>query len=273
MGMAMDTVGFYRTAGGSADTDFEAVTMNSGDSPTIRSFPNTATAKLENIFMGVYSGNAGFSIRSPMFHDNVKGITLTPGESPTQYALPSMVGQNLISQDTLSIRSKVLTASISAVGALSIFYSNLLGTSARLHSWGDISGDIKSIKPMEVEIAPGAPSTGWFDRLITHTEDLLHANKDYAVLGYVTEFPAVCIGIKGTETGNLRICGPGTTRTIDTSDYFVKISERQGVPHIPVINSANKDSLYATVLGAGLDTALDFPVQYILAELDTNLSD
>jgi hypothetical protein len=269
MGMALDTVGFYRTAGTAADADLVAATATTGDSFAVRSFAPTANAKLENIFFGAAHIGSSFRVRSPMMHDNVRGIQVTPGELVTQFPLPQEIAQPLISQDVLAVEEKVGTASETNVGALQIYYTDLLGASARLKSWGEIGGNIASIKPVEVDVPEAGTAGTWNDVVVTTTEDLLHANKDYAVLGYSVDNSAVAVGIKGTETANLRICGPAIDRMLDTSDYFVYMSNTQAVPHIPVINSANKDSLYVSLLSHHTGTTIK--VQLILAELKANM--
>src|SRR5487761_319936 len=82
--------------------------------------------------------------------------------------------------------------------------------------------------------------------LVNYYTNLLHANTDYAVLGYLADVAVAAVGIKGQETGNLRICGPATVLTQDTTDYFIRQALRSGRPHIPVFNSANAGSVYAS---------------------------
>lgn len=266
MGMAIDTVAGSITA---AAASFTGVTLASGDSATVRNFANPNWAQLEAIYyQATTSGSV--RVRSPYFHDNIRGIQLTPGESPVQYALPVEAAQQLVAQDTLSLEMTGGAASETDVMALSIYYSNLNGGTARLHSWGDIKGNIQFIKPLEVDVAASGTAGAWNDVVITDTENLLHANTDYAVLGYMLDKPCCAVGVRGIETANLRITGPGVVRTIDTSDYFVKASEDWGNPHIPVFNASNKDQFYVSLV-EGTATAAH-KVQLILAQLTQNLS-
>lgn len=266
MGLAIDSVAASITGAQAALT---AATLANGDSSTVRSFMSPAWAKLEQVFYQATTPGS-IRVRSPMMHDDVRGIMLTPGETPVQFSLPAEVGQQLYPQDTLTLEMSGGLAAETDVMVLSIYYQNLSGTSARLHSWGDISGNIKSIKPMEVDVAASVTAGQWNDVVITGTENLLHANTDYAVLGYLTDKPAAAIGIRGQDTGNLRITGPGVIRTLDTSDYFVQQSALTGAPHIPVFNSANKDSTYVSLIEATATQA--HKVQLILAELVQPLS-
>jgi len=265
MGLAIDTIVGHAT---NPSTTVTAATMASGDSLTVRSFGPGAYARLEKVIRaGATSGIV--QVRSPMFHDNVRGIRFTSAEDPSTFLLPPDVGQPLTSQDTLIMELTGGTAETD-LGILAVYYSNVMGTAARLHSWGDISGNIKSIKPVEVDCTASATIGTWVDTVATATENLLHANTDYAVLGYVTDVEVAAVGVKGQETGNLRICGPGTTATDDTSDYYIKWSQRENTPHIPVINAANIGSVYASVVDDEASTAVR--VQLILAELASNLA-
>lgn len=264
MGLAIDTV-LGNVTNSAALTP---VTLAVGDSGTVRSFPTGSNTTLE--FIAYQSTVAGaLRITSPMLHDNVRGISYEPSESPASFLMPQDTGQPLVSQDTLLIQASNAAAGVTNVG-LGIYYQNLSGQAARLHSWGDISGLIKNIRPLEVSVTSNATPGQWEDTVITATEDLLHANQDYAVLGYTTSAALTVIGIKGQETGNLRVCGPGATSTLDITDYFVTMSQRMGTPHIPVFNSANKNNTYVSVASDTASQAAN--VQLILAELTQNLA-
>ncbi len=265
MGLAIDTIVGHAVDPGATVT---AVTMATGDTLQVRSFNPPANCRLERVIRaGATSGIV--QVRSPLFHDDVRGIRFTSAETPSVLLMPPEMGQNLQSGDTLTLE---LTggAAETDLAALVLYYSNVAGASARLHSWGDISALIANIKPVEVDCVASATIGTWVDTVITTTENLLHANTDYAVLGYVCDVAVACVALRGQDTGNLRIGGPGTTATDDTSDYFVQWSNREGTPHIPVINAANAGGLFASVIDVAANTAVK--VQFILAELSQNLS-
>ena len=270
MGVAIDTVGFYRTSGASADTVPVAVTPSTGDSFGVRNFAPSANARLQEIFLTGTAIKDMLRVRSPMFHDNVRGITFIANATGNRFKLPTPYAQSLVSQDSLAVEALVGTAATTIVGAYTVYYSDLMGAAARLHSEGDIAGAVKSIKLLVVDVAEGAVAGAWVDSVITGTEDLLHANKDYAIIGYRLDKGCPAVGIKGTETGNLRICGPGIINDDVTNEYFVDKSNEMQTPQIPVINSANKDSLYATVLSDGSSSTIH--VQFILAEMAQSLA-
>ena len=265
-GPAIDTILTSATNPGAGPTAF--TTANSGDSLQVRSFPLTSPAYLDHIIrMGTTAGFA--QVRSPLLHDNVQGIRVTPGESPAAYTLPAQAQQSLMPQDALVVEGSGGAAE-SDIIALVNYYTNLPGTEARLHSWGDIKGNIKYVKPIRVAVTSSATVGAWVDTAITSTENLLHANKDYAVLGYSTNTALGVVGVKGIETGNLRACGPGATLEFPTTEWFVRNSDKSGLPYIPVFNSANAGGVFVSVAAATASVAAT--VELICAELVNNLS-
>lgn len=265
MGLAMDTIGFFATNPGSGGA---AATVAPGDSFTVRNFAPTDQCFLDTV---VHTGSPeGFvQITSPMLHDDVRGIRFTTANNPSVFLMPQDYGQKLVAQDTLAVSVSGPTAN-SVAGIMGLWYSNLIGSSSRLHSWGDISGIIKNIKPTEVDVTSSATIGTWVDTLFTTTEDLTHAYTDYAVLGYLVDVACLAVGVKGQETGNLRVCGPGTPNDFATMDYFVVRSAKSGRPCIPIINSANKGSIYVSIIHDVASVAVK--VQLILAELTQNLT-
>lgn len=259
---AMDTVLLNAVNPGAAGGAATPL-AGSGDSLTVRNFQKPDTAYLESIIrMGTTAGFA--QVQSPYLHDNVQGIRITPSESPSLFSLPYEVSQALQPQDNLSA-SLSGGAAETDIMALLTYYTNLPGSAARLHSPGDILGNVAYIKPVRVAVTSSATIGGWSDTVITTTENLLHANTDYAVLGYMSNAALGVIGVKGQDTGNLRVCGPGSTSELATTDYFVALSTFTGRPHIPVINSANSNGTFISVAAATASVAA--VVEIVLAQL------
>lgn len=230
-----------------------ATTAASADSLQVRAGNTARKVFLECI--GRMGGTAGFfGVRSPSLHDNTRGIRVPVAESPSVYTLPSEVDQVLQPMDLL-IAELSGGAAETDIGWLSIYYEDLGGISARLKDWSAVSGLIKNVKPLTVAVTSSATIGAWTDTLITATEDLLVANTDYAVLGYIGTSAFGVVGIKGTETGNLRIGGPGSTSELATSDYFIRMNRDSGRPWIPVFNSANKGSTSVSVCAATASVA------------------
>lgn len=266
MGLAMDTIltsAVNPGAGGGT-----AIVTPSGDSLSVRNFPNQNAAYLEGFTrMGTTAGFA--QVRSPLLHDNVQGVRITPGESPSYFSLPVDSQQMLQPQDTLLVTIGGGSTETD-LAILYVYYSNLPGASARLAATGDIQGNIKYLKPIQVAVTSSATIGAWVDTVITTTEDLTHANKDYAVLGYTGNAALGAIGIKGIDTGNLRACGPGnSTNEFSTTRYFEWLSDLTGRPHIPVFNAANKNGTYVSVCAATASVAA--VVELLCVELINNV--
>jgi hypothetical protein len=266
MGFAADTVLFAAVNPGAGPT--AATTALSGDPASVRSFSPADQAVLDNIIrMGT---TAGFvQVRTPLFHDNVRGIRITPAESPSVFSLPGEAQQRLQPQDTLTVELSGGAAETD-IALLQLYYSNLPGASARLHQWGDIAGIIKSIKPIAVAVTSPATAGAWGDTLITTSENLLHANTDYAVLGYMANAALGAICLKGIDTSNLRVGGPGSTQEYPTSAFFVRMAQQTGRPYIPVFNSANANGTFVSVCAATASVAAT--VELICVELAQNLT-
>lgn len=266
MGLGLDTVVTSAVNPGAGPTAF--TTAASGDSLTVRNFVLTDYARL--IGLARRGATSGFiRVRSPLLHDNVRGYMFTTGETPSLLGVPAEVAQPLIAQDTL-IAEGSGGAAETDLGILAIFYSNIVGTAARLHMRGDFASTIKTLKPITVAVTSSATIGAWTDTVITTTEDLTHANTDYAVLGYVTNVALGWVAIKGIDVGNLRAGGPGSINVEDTSNYFVWQSFLHNLPLIPVFNSANKGGTFVSVVDSAASTAAT--ITLICAELSQNLS-
>lgn len=233
-----------------------------GDSLTVRNF-NVATdqAYLEQIWRR--GATAGYGrVRSPRLHDNVTGINFFAGEVVDTLNIPWQPNQPLYPSDNLITEMSGGAAETDAV-ALAIFYTNTQGLSARLAHWGDISGLIKSMKLFQTAAPAGA--NAWTDTPITTTENQFHANSDYAVLGFKSSAACACVGVKGPETANLRVCGPGAVLGVDTSDWFVRWNAYSGQPTIPIFNANNRFSTYVSAIDVAAVAGLT--VTLVLAEL------
>jgi hypothetical protein len=265
---AIDTIGFFSTQGAAAAFP-TALGPAPGDSLTIRNFAQGQTASVNAL---IYSAGGGEKVRlvSPNLHDNQTGITFEPAEVPAQFLVPREANIAVQANDTLSVYGGIAAAGTIA-GALQVYYSQLPAIQQRLHSWGDIAGNIRYVKPVEVDLAAIAVGA-WTDTLLTATENQLHSNKDYAVLGYQCSAAVDVVGVKGSSTGNLRVCGPGATSTLDITEYFVQMSEQNRVPYIPVFNSDDRTAFYVSAFNHAAVGGGATHVYLILAELLTPLS-
>lgn len=260
MGAAIDTIVFSATNPGAAGA---AAAANAGDTLGCRNFSPGSSAYID--FLVRQGATAGFvEVKSPRMHDAVRGLHVISSETPSTRLFPPMASDPAYPGDTYTVTISGGAAEVDA-GAFGIIYQDLPGVQARLYTWAQLTGSIEHIKPMEVDVAAQATSAGWSDTVITTTENLLEANRFYAVLGYTTDTAALVVGVKGAETGNLRICGPGPTLGFQTTDYFVRMSNDRQLPYIPVFNANNRAAYFVST--ALVSTAATPKVELILALL------
>lgn len=240
------------------------VTPGNADSFAVRSFPFEAGAWLEGLWAQSVAAQV-VRVRSPRLHDNVQGIRYrTIADTPRNF-LSDWSRQRLFPQDELVVETASGGAD-TTTAALLIYYADLPGISARLTTWEQIEPMIENLLTVEVDVAAAATVGDWSaGTALTNFTDLLKRNVDYAILGYQTEENVAAIGIRGSDTGNLRVGGPGTTEAIETRDWFVSLTRRMGTPHIPIVNAANKDNtlIFQAENAAGAQNDL----QLSLAEL------
>lgn len=258
---AISTIAVSAIAPGAGPT---AAAAAPGDSLTVQNFPASGEARLFGLVRRGATGGL-LRVRSPRMHDNVTGINFHSSEAVSSMLLPPQAAQSLYAGDTLIAELGGGGAGETDLGAIQMYYTDLPGSSARLNAWGDIAGIIRGIKSFQVAVTNSATAGDWTDTVITATENQLHADSDYAVLGYVTDAAQGVVGIKGQETGNLRVCGPGTALGLDTSDYFLRLSNALGLPAIPVFNANNRAGVYVSSVDSVASTTAN--VTIICAEL------
>lgn len=250
------------TAGGGAPV------VAPGDSLTIRSGGGGGNVFLDDITIkGGQSVTA--VVTSPFLHDTTHGITIKSAQAPTLRTLPRQVSQPLSPQDTLLVNLNSGGANSSLL-ALHTYYTDLGASNARLYMPGDVVGLITQIKPMEVDCVASPTIGAWNDTLFNTFESVLKANQDYAILGYTVDVACGVIGIKGQDTGGLRIGAPGTTLQDVSAEYFLELSLQTGRPHVPVFNAANVNNMSVSVADNAASTAVK--VQLILGLLSHTLN-
>jgi hypothetical protein len=119
-------------------------------------------------------------------HDNLQGIRFTPAAGNNRALLPDELRQVLYSQDVLTVEVGGGAAETDTA-ALLLHYDDVPGLDARLATIDQLTPRIANILTIEVVTAAGATAGDWnAGTAINATFDLLKANTDYAVLGYVT---------------------------------------------------------------------------------------
>lgn len=252
MGLALETIVGY-VASGTGSTTYDALTVNTYTSFTVRAFP-TGNAYLEDVWGATSAASWLLSIKSPRLHDNVTGMQYAVNAYTNtgstvifnpQDLLPGFQEQLLYSTDTLSVTANATTGTNKFVGVFNVRYENLGGVNARLFHWNDIRPMIRNYVGVEVQpVASGTVGVVGTGVLLNSVTTRLKANTDYAWLGYSTSVPVACVLLQGIDTGNLYVGGPGIPNTMDTGQFFIDRSIRYNTAHIPVINSLNQGGTY-----------------------------
>jgi len=269
MGLGLEAVLGYATG---TTGSFVPLTAGANQSFTIRNFPS-GEAVLEEIWASDSVGPYTMSIHSPKMHDDVYGIVL--GGNPLDNAgavafnpqtlLPGYAVQEVYATDTLAFTVSATTSDLVAALFL-IRYSNISGINARLFDWATIKPMIVNL--VGVQVSPETNGTaGHWGTAAAFNSGLyrLKANTDYAVLGYTVSQPCTAVVLNGIDTGNLNVGGPGYWNIAEGGDYFIRLSNQYGTPHIPVINSNNAPNI--TVNIADVLTSQTIKVSFVLAQL------
>lgn len=223
-----------------------ALTANTNNSFTVRDFPESSAAYLE----GVWSQNATAGVtrvHSARFHDDVQGIRYRSPAASVRNFLADEAEQRLYPNDVLRFEQSGGGAETDS-SALLIYYNELPGIAAKLAMWEQIKPQIVNLLTVEVPVVGPVTAGDWSaGTVITTLTDLLKSDTNYAILGYQTDTNCLAVGWSSTDTGNLRVGGPGPTEAIETRDWFVSLAKNHGTPHIPVFNSNNRGSSLAFV--------------------------
>ena len=238
MPAAMEMIGGQGTAIGAT---LAALTALTGNSFTVRNGNPGADILLLQVWSDVQVAGT-LRVRSPRFHDNVQGIRYDTVIGDLKPVLPWGLPEPLLPQDnmTVELAGSAVAGDIEQVMLL-LYYADLPGSAARLESWESIAPRIEHIVTVENTISTGVAGNYSGEESISAEFDLLKANTDYALLGYLVDTECAAVGWRGADTGNYRVGGPGEPDLRDiTKDWFVLLSQAYGLPCIPVFNAGNK---------------------------------
>jgi hypothetical protein len=263
MGKALEVINGRVVAPGAVLTPW---TLAAGDSLTVRNAPLDSQILLLQAWADNQAAGT-LRIRSPRLHDNVEGIRLGVVLSEVRQLLPRRFVQQLISQDVLTVQQSgsAVAADVES-GTLLVFYADLPGVSARLIDAQVLLANMVNILAVENTLALGVAGGYSGEEAIDAEFDQFKANTDYALLGYQVSAECACIGWRGTDTGNVRVGGPGDEVEKDvTGSWFYDLSREYGMPLIPVFNSANKGAIL--IDGVQDENGVDVTVTSIFAQL------
>jgi len=251
---------------------FEAVSPISGDSATFFNVPQESQMYVAELW-GCISGHAAeMSVTASRWHDQTYGIrgevtsgaTTAPINRPVCLS-PIGVDQPIFPSDVLSMQVNG-TANDEFVSTLLVYYQNLPGISARLATAEYVRQHTKNLVGINATLTSGTAVPGTAVAL-NAADNRLHANRDYALLGWSSTLTCASLTIQGIDTGNLRVGGPVLGDPGHDANFFVDIAKAYNAPLIPIINSNNAG---ATLLQGTHVVGQSTPLDVLLAELDTN---
>jgi hypothetical protein len=260
---AMEIISGFATA---PSTTFTGITVCDGNSLTLRNAVEGSLIRLLAIW-ATHQTAGNVRLRSPQLHDNVQGIRLfDPADNPMDL-LPMQINQQLESQDTLTLE---LTGSATGgdleMCSILVYYEDLPGINGRFAMPQDIFDRTVDLMVVENTLALGTTGQYTGQEAINAEFDQFKANTDYALLGYLVSAQCNCVRWQGADIGNLGIGGPGNAVKKDsTRDWFIDLSNKSGLPCVPIFNSANKFSIL--VDGQQDEDGTDTTVSSIFAEL------
>jgi hypothetical protein len=263
MGRALEVLTGFATAPGAV---FTGLTMAAGNSLTIRNAPLDSDVRMLQAW-ALNQAVGTLRIRSPKLHDNVQGIRLDITAADSSPLFPWGQAQKLIPQDTLVVE---LTGSAGGgdieQASMLIYHANLPGTEARMIGVEDLNRMGRHLVTVENSITNGVAGGYSSEEAINAEFDLLKANTDYALVGYIIDVACTTVRWRGADFGNLGVGGPGqpAIRHV-TADWFVRLSRAFSMPLIPVFNSANKAGLLIDI--ADDENAVAHTISSILVEL------
>lgn len=255
----IELVGFQSTAPGAGPTAATAFAGDSlqtkwGKTPILMSaWADQQTAGFQQLIW-----NSG--------HDTTRGLRYDVPTTQVQERLPIGVGNEIPTQETISASiSGSATAGDIETGILLMGYEELYGSAQRLITFSEMLNRRVNLVTVRASITAGTTG-GWSGtETLAADSDLLHGTTDYALLGYVTGSECAAIALRGPDTANCRIGGPGQIESDVTADWFCRLSRAWGTPAIPVINSNNKNSTFVEI--SNDENALTATVSLIFAQL------
>jgi len=242
-----------------------AGTALSGDSLTIRNAKQNSRVRM----IAAWSTKqvAGFlQIAFPSGHDTTRGYRGNDGIGVNPFLISPGMSLEPTPQELLALT----IAGSNVAGdvensSLLMFYSDMPGLDARLHDAASVNRQTEKLTTISMPIVSVAGPGYSGEVAINSNNDLLIANRDYALLGFASSTAVHAMTLRGPDTANVRVACPGVLRNELTSGWFLMLSRATGEKTVPVFNSGNKTS---TFLGVATDeNAGTFQVTAFLALL------
>src|ERR1051326_2494601 len=250
---------------------FEALSPIGTDSATFFNVPQGSQAYLAEVWAVDNLHACEISITASRFHDQVFGIrgsvtsgaTTAPVNRPVCLS-PLGVDPPIFPSDVLSGQANG-TAADDVIVTLNIYYQDIPGIHARLATADYVKAHTKNLVGINCNLTPGDGVAGTAVAL-NAADNRLHANTDYALLGYSCNLAFGSLTVSGVDTGNLKIGGPVLGLPEHDAMMYYDYAKAYNAPLLPVINSNNAGS--TTLVGSGTDVGA-VVLDVLLAELDS----
>lgn len=250
---------------------FEALSVASGESLTLRWFGEGTQAELLDAFGGNNAHLCEFQVRSPLLHDNVHGIrfkymfnpTMSGADGNPQRFLAPYFRQKLQPTDTLIVEVNG-TAADDVTFGMSILYDAPGYSGGRFITAEEV--EARNVNLVGISTSPSAAaatSTYGTAEAINADDNRLKANTDYALIGATSDLPFTFAKIFGPDTGNLGVVISGAWDEGVQAGYFYEMSKRWSLPLIPVINANNASVTNIQLADVGGGTNPTIALQFV----------
>jgi len=252
---------------------FETLAAAADDSLAIRDYGEGTKIKLISAWGADNATKCDFSIRSPLLHDNTRGLAWAFMFNPTQSGADGNPNIFLAEDEAQDyFRTDTLVAEVNGTAADDVALTQLLyyeGAStppAQLISYEEL--EMQRVNTVGIRVSPAPPaatSTYGTSEAITADDNRFKAMKRYAWIGLTTDLPFTTLALNGPDTANFRIAMPGYRDQALTSNWFRGLAKALRMPLIPVIHANNAANTFVRLADVGGGTA---PlVRLIFAEL------
>jgi len=283
MGAALETVTGYQSPGTTTAGTYTTFTVQNGQSFTVRATPTDQAGEMFAPFASF--GAAGYlQIKSARMHDQTIGTTFAVAANSAFPQVNSVAGlgydEPTWNTDVLTVQATTVasqTASTSYLAGMQMYYPSLGGIQQNMMTWAQVQQYINPgnktglhyvswVRPASSGTA-GVLGTGV---AINATNDQFKANHSYALVGYLAPTSVGAVLVQGTDTGNLYVGGPGSSDPVQTRDFFRELSDKQGIPSIPIVQANNKGNTLVYVADPAT-TSTTFTIGLIWIDLGTNV--
>lgn len=252
-------------AGTTGGTFADSLTANSGDSLAVANYGAGGARIIE--MWGIDSDSVAelevIFTRPESTHDQSHGArfnipALTPGGAATVAAhnmLPGYVSIPVFKSDTAAL-TVTTTASDDVVVSYNILYDDLPGVSGQFTDWSTVSGMQKSIVGIACNAVASATAGAYgATRAINADDDRLHANTNYAILGFSVQTQVTTIAMLGPAWGGQVIGCPAGALDLRSDTWFLDQTIKYGLPLIPWFNSNDKGNVLLKVADGEASTS------------------